>query len=77
MNSVTKTLLIGLAIICTSCQTRELNTQTSYLTGWKTFDKSTNNFEAYAGSISQLPPGMVAIPGGSFTIGQTDEFITS
>ena len=77
MNRVTKTLLIGLAIILTSCQTRELNTQTSYLTGWKTFDKSTNNFEAYAGAISQLPPGMVAIPGGSFTIGQTDEFITA
>ncbi|MBR5854473.1 MAG: SUMF1/EgtB/PvdO family nonheme iron enzyme [Paludibacteraceae bacterium] len=76
MNTKTKITLLGLVFIMIACQSRELTVQTSYLTGWKNFDNKTTNFEAYAGSNTTTPTGMVAIPGGSFTIGQMDEFIT-
>lgn len=72
-----KILLLGLVVALCACQSRELGTQTSYLTGWKNFDPNTTNFEAYEGNISVIPTGMLAIPGGSFIIGQMDEFITA
>lgn len=77
--TVVKTLFLSLIISLVGCGglSGELNTQTSYLTGWKTFDKSTTNFEAYAGASTNIPSGMLPIPGGSFTIGQVDEFITA
>ena len=77
---VAKTLFLGLVVTLVGCNggfAGDLNTQTSYLTGWKTFDKNTTNFEAYAGAPSTIPSGMLSIPGGSFTIGQMDEFITA
>lgn len=78
MNTVSKTALLAVAaVVCCACQTRELNTKTSFLTGWKTFDEKTTRFEAYEGHTSITPIGMVPIEGGSFTIGQMDEFITA
>ncbi len=84
MNNVLKlvskvVLLTLLVVVGAGCSTssRELNTKTSFQTGWKSFDKNTTRFEAYEGNISQSPVGMVAIPGGSFTIGQQDEFVTA
>lgn len=77
MNTKTKLVLLGLVVAMCACQSRELNTQQSFLTGWKNFDHKTTNFEAYAGGEMVAPVGMLAIPGGSFTIGQMDEFITA
>ena len=77
MNTKTKILLLGLAVILSACQMRELNTASSYQTGWKTFDHKTTNFQAFAGHDNTAPAGMIMIPGGSFTIGQMDEFITA
>ncbi len=77
MNTKTKIALLGLVVALSACQSRELNTQTSYLTGWKNFDQKTINFEAFEGNNSVVPIGMLAIPGGSFNIGQMDEFITA
>lgn len=84
MNNVLKlvskvVLLTLLVVVGAGCSTssRELNTKTSFQTGWKSFDKSTTRFEAYEGNIAQGPQGMVSIPGGSFTIGQQDEFVTA
>lgn len=77
MNKETKVLMFCLALVFVGCQTSDLNTQTSYLTGWKTFDKNTTNFEAYSGTTTVTPYGMLPISGGSFTIGQMDEFITA
>ena len=77
MNKETKALMFCLALVFVGCQTSDLNTQTSYLTGWKMFDKNTTNFEAYSGTTTVTPYGMLPIPGGSFTIGQMDEFITA
>ena len=77
MNTKTKIALLGLVVVLSACQSRELTTQTSFLTGWKNFDSKTINFEAHAGNFTNVPVGMLEIPGGSFTIGQMDEFITA
>lgn len=77
MNTTTKIVLLSLVAIFTACQTSELTTAKSFLTGSKNFDPKTTNFQAFAGSTPVVPPGMLMIPGGSFTIGQMDEFITA
>ena len=77
MNTTTKIVLLSLVAIFTACQTSDLTTTKSFLTGSKHFDPKTTNFQAFAGSTSVTPPGMLMIPGGSFTIGQMDEFITA
>lgn len=77
MNRRTTIALLGLVVAMCACQSRELNTQTSFLTGWKNFDPKTTNFEAYEGNNMAVPTGMLMIPGGSFIIGQMDEFITA
>jgi formylglycine-generating enzyme required for sulfatase activity len=82
MNNVTKAFILSLVLVFVGCQTSnrtggDLSTKTSYLTGWKAFDKNTTNFEAYDGTSTVAPYGMLPIPGGSFTIGQQDEFITA
>lgn len=80
LKNVSRAVVLTLAVlVCFGCsnQARELNTKTSFQTGWKTFDNNTTRFEAYEGNIAQGPQGMVPIPGGSFTIGQMDEFVTA
>lgn len=72
-----KTVIVAMIVGMTACQTRELNTKTSFLTGWKTFDETTTRFEAYENNVSNSPIGMLPIQGGTFTIGQMDEFITA
>lgn len=62
---------------CQSSHNADLNTKTSFLTGWKNFDRNTVVFEAYEGNLSVAPTGMLPIEGGTFTIGQMDEFITA
>lgn len=77
MNVATKSVLLACVVVLGACQTRELNTKTSFQTGWNTFDKTTTRFEVYDGSVSQEPIGMLPIKGGSFTIGQMSEFVTA
>lgn len=78
MKNVSKAVMLVLAaVLCGACQQRELNTKVSYQTGWKNFNDQTTRFEAYEGNISTTPVGMLPIAGGSFTIGQQDEFITA
>ena len=79
MNTKTKIVLLSLVAILSACQTNtsDLTTTKSYLTGAKNFDPKTINFQAFAGNTIVSPPGMLLIPGGSFTIGQMDEFITA
>ena len=73
-----KTLILAAALIMAACSgNRELNTKTSFQTGWKSFDPTTTRFQAYEGYTSSIPPGMLPIEGGSFTIGQQDEFVTA
>ena len=75
---VSKTLILSVALILAACSgERDLNTKTSFQTGWKNFDPTTTRFQAYEGYTSTTPPGMLPIEGGTFTIGQQDEFITA
>ena len=78
MKNVCKYLfIVSVAMVAASCQQRELNTRVSNTTGWNYFDQKTTNFEAQEGVGNVNPPGMVAIQGGSFTVGEKDEFLTA
>lgn len=78
MNKVSHIVLPVLTILLLSaCAQRELNTKVSHATGWNYYDKKTTYFEAINGVSYGTPSSMVAIEGGSFTIGEKDEFITA
>lgn len=78
MKKVFKYLLIAtVALAAVSCQQRDLNTRVSNTTGWNYFDERTTNFEANEGVGNVNPVGMVPIQGGSFTVGEKDEFLTA
>ena len=78
IKSMKKYLLIVLvALVAVACNQRELNTRVSNTTGWNYFDERTTNFEANEGVGNVNPVGMVPIQGGSFTVGEKDEFITA
>lgn len=77
MNNVFKFVVLSLAVVLSACQTRELNTKYSNTTGWNYYDRETTNFEAIEGVGNVNPIGMVPIQGGTFTIGEKDEFITA
>lgn len=77
MNNAVKLMLLAGVVLLSACQSRELNTKVSHATGWNYFDRKTTNFQAYEGIGAGVPTGMVAIEGGSFTIGEKDEFITA
>ena len=62
---------------CQSSRNADLNTNISALTGWNYFDFNTTYFEAHEGTLSQQPRTMVPIKGGTFTIGQMDEYVTA
>ena len=70
-------LIISVAMAAVGCQQRELNTRVSNTTGWNYFDERTTNFQANEGVGNVNPVGMVPIQGGSFTVGEKDEFITA
>ncbi len=57
----------------TFCKT---NNQTSGVTGWKYNDPNSTDFVVKEGLKTQIPLGMVAIEGGSFTLGEKAEFVT-
>ena len=77
MNKVSQIVLIALVVLFGACSKRELNTKVSHATGWNYYDKKTTYFEAIEGVSYGTPSSMVAIEGGSFTIGEKDEFITA
>jgi len=79
MKNVFKYLLfVSVVMAIASCgQKRELNTRVSNTTGWNYFDRRTTNFQANEGVGNVNPVGMVPIQGGTFTVGERDEFITA
>mgnify|MGYP002624877293 CR=1 FL=1 len=64
-------------IVLGACSHRELNTKVSNTTGWSYHNQQTTNFEAQADISYGIPTGMVPIQGGTFMIGENDEFITA
>ena len=77
---VSKALIFAAVLALGACSrtNSDLTAQDSFWTGWETFDKTTTFFEALTPKdVTVNPQGMLAIEGGSFTIGPNDEFITS
>ena len=70
-------LLVSVVITAASCNKRELNTRVSNTTGWNYFDEKTTNFQANEGVGNVNPVGMIPIQGGTFTVGEKDEFLTA
>ncbi len=77
MTNVSKLIIFAGALALCACNSRELNTDISNTTGWDYFDQKTTNFQAQEGVGNVNPTGMVAIQGGTFTIGEKDEFLTA
>ena len=79
MKKVVQSAIVALVALLafSGCKSRELNTQFSNTTGWNYYEEKTTNFEAKEGVGNVDPVGMVAIQGGTFAIGQTDEFVTA
>lgn len=50
---------------------------TSRATGWSYNEKAGMQFTVKPGFVSKIPDGMVAIEGGSYTIGEKGEFVTA
>ena len=67
---------VSLAITFTGCS-KKTDESYSRLTGWRYNDKTATGFTVKKNYISQVPLGMVAIEGGSFTIGEKGEFVTA
>jgi gliding motility-associated lipoprotein GldJ len=77
---VSKVFVVLVVLALTACQSSrnaDLNTTISASTGWSYFDFNTTYFEAHEGNLSQKPRSMVPIKGGTFTIGQMDEYVTA
>ena len=77
MNKLTNLILFSVMIALCACNSRELNTKVSNTTGWNYYDQQTTNFQAQEGVGNVNPVGMVPIQGGSFTLGEHDEFLTA
>ena len=80
MKKVVQSVIVVTLVLTalSGCKSRgDLNTQYSNTTGWNYYEKKTTNFEAKEGVGNVDPIGMVAIQGGTFAIGQTDEFVTA
>jgi len=75
--TIAKLASISIAITMTACVSKSANEGYSRVTGWKYNDKTEAGFTVKKGYISQVPNGMVAIEGGSFTIGEKGEYITA
>ena len=77
IKSITKASLFLLGITMIVAFVQKPNQSTSGVTGWKYNDKNSTGFTVKPGYKLQTPIGMVAIEGGSFTIGEKGEFVTA
>ena len=76
-NGIKYVVIASVLVLAASCNQRELNTRVSNTTGWNYFDERTTNFQANEGVGNVNPVGMVPIQGGTFTVGEKDEFLTA
>ncbi|MDR2839870.1 MAG: SUMF1/EgtB/PvdO family nonheme iron enzyme [Paludibacter sp.] len=68
-------VLAGLFIIVAAGKKSDL--KYSRVTGWKYNDKNSTGFEVKKGFKTKTPPGMIAIEGGTFTMGEKGEYVTA
>ena len=76
LKTIAKLASFCLAMTLIGCASKSSNDGLSGITGWKYNDKTGTGFAVKNGYMSEAPYGMVAIEGGSFTIGEKGEFIT-
>jgi len=74
---IAKLASLSLVITLAGCTSKSANESYSRVTGWKYNDKTGTGFSVKKGYASRIPAGMVAIEGGSFTMGEKGEFITA
>jgi len=73
MRILSRTLWLALLLLCTFSACR--NNQQSSTTGWKYNDPKQGGFEVIPYLEQATGPGLVLIPGGTFTMGSTDQDI--
>ncbi|HLP04303.1 MAG TPA: SUMF1/EgtB/PvdO family nonheme iron enzyme, partial [Paludibacter sp.] len=66
-----------LALAFAGCAEKAAKETVSRTTGWQYNDKTATGFTVKKDYMSQVPSGMVAIEGGSYTIGEKGEFVTA
>lgn len=74
-NLITFSLVSLLMITMFSCGNKKTNV--SRTTGWRYNDKNGTGFEVRKDVKAKIPDGMVMIEGGSYTIGEKNEFVTA
>jgi len=77
LKTISKIALLCLSITLVGCSNKTNNKDFSSVTGWKYNDKNGTGFLVKNKYITEIPTGMVAIEGGSYTIGEKGEFITA
>jgi len=77
INFIAKIASIIIVFGFVGCAGNSGNENTSRITGWKYNDKEGTGFIVKNGFRVKTPPGMIAIEGGSFTIGEKGEFVTA
>lgn len=77
LKTIAKFASVCLAIALVGCSRKPANESYSRVTGWNYNDKNATGFTVKKDYTSQVPTGMVAIEGGSFTIGSKGEFVTA
>jgi len=77
LKTIAKLASLSLAITMVACVSKSANEGYSRVTGWKYNDKTATGFRVKKGFTSEAPWGMVAIEGGSFTMGEKGEFLTA
>ena len=76
LKSIAKSATILLSVVMVACGGNK-DESYSRVTGWKYNDKNGTGFIVKKDYRTQVPPGMVSIEGGSFTIGEKGEYVTA
>lgn len=75
--TISKLASLLLIVPFVSCTRNTTNNSEVGITGWKYNDKNGTGFIVKTNYETQIPNGMVAVEGGSFTIGEKGEYITA
>ncbi len=78
IKTLTKIAVFTLVIstVFVNCKNKKAMSGVSGVTGWKYNDPSGTDFVVKEGLVTENPLGMVAVEGGSFTMGEKAEFVT-
>lgn len=75
--TLAKLASVCIALVFVSCASNTTDKGYSNVTGWKYNDKDGSGLTVKNNFKSKVPPGMVAIEGGSYTVGERGEFVTA